>query len=104
MKSPGVEGTALIIIVAAVVLYPVQLWWRHRVGRSRLRQWAKSEGVTLVDFRYQVMGGPFFPIQHGLLVYEVSVLDAKENSRTGHVKIGGFVPGLLSPRVEVIWD
>jgi hypothetical protein len=92
-----------LIIIPIVI---AMLWFHMARSRSLLRQWADGNGYRIVKSSYRTAWrGPFaWTSSKGQTVYRVIVQDPAGNHRTGWVRCGGYLVGLLSDQVEARWD
>jgi hypothetical protein len=97
---------AIFAVAGGVVFVGLMLWWHYSRSDSLLRQWAERNGYGLVsqDHRYLVRGPFFWTTSRGQTVYRVTVEDEGGNRRSGWVRCGSWLLGLLSDQVEVRWD
>jgi hypothetical protein len=98
------EGVFFIALLVVVVV--LGLTWHYGRSSSLLHQWAERNGYRVVRQQYRnFFRGPFFwTTTKGQTVYYVTVEDDAGNRRSGWVRCGGWLFGLLSDHVEVRWD
>jgi hypothetical protein len=102
-----VEVLLPVFAVACVAaLVGLTLWWHFSRSGSLLQRWAEGNGYRLVRQEYRhLFKGPFFwTSSRGQTVYYVTVEDREGKRRSGWVRCGGWLLGLLSDNVEVRWD
>lgn len=89
----------LVIVVGST-------WWTFSRSASMIDAWAVSEGYVLLERKYcWLFRGPFFwTTSRNQTVYRVTVGMRDGSVRTGWVRCGGWLAGLLENRVEVRWD
>jgi hypothetical protein len=96
---------AFIIIIVIVVGLFATIWHFSR-SSSVLDQWAAENGYRIISQNYRhLVKGPFFLRSgKGHAVYYVTVEDESGRQRSGYVRIGGWIAGVLSDKVTVEWD
>ena len=94
------------IIVPFVILAFVLYAWRLSHSSDRLQTWASENGYTLVSVERRQMfrGGYSFTTGKGQEVFRVTVRDGEGRTRSGYVRVGGWVMGQLSDNIDVKWD
>jgi hypothetical protein len=98
-------GAGLLVLVM-IVLGGTYIWWYFTRSLSMVEQWARDNGLTLVEVerRYMFHGPFWWRTGKGQAVFRVTVRDASGQVRHGYVRVGGFFLGLLSDQVEVEWE
>lgn len=96
---------ALGVVVLAIVAF-AYLAWHFSRSRSVLEQWADENGFEILSSEYRnLFRGPFsWTTSKGQTVYYVRVRDRQGTERTGWVRCGGWVLGLMSDKAEVRWE
>lgn len=70
-------------------------------GKARLREWAETNNLTILDMKWRYLShGPFFWVLNTHTVFRITVQDANGEIRKGWVRIGGLFSGGFS----VKWD
>ncbi len=89
----------IIVTIAALIL-------KTSRSQSLLDQWAQQNGFRIVNSeRRMLMRGPMFlTTTKGQEVYYVTVEDQAGKVRSGYVRCGGKMLGMLSDNVDVRWD
>jgi hypothetical protein len=97
-------GIFLFVVIAAIAI--AFSFMRFAKANSVLEEWARENGYSLISAeRKSLFRGPFFfTSSKSQLVYYISVEDAAGNRRSGYARVGGYMVGLLSDRVDVRWD
>jgi hypothetical protein len=98
-------STTLLLLALFVLILTVLAW--QFIGTDYLLQkWAKQNSYRLVDSSIcWVDKGPFFGTTgRDQLVYYVIVQGPDGKRQSAWVRCGGFLPGLLTNRVEVEWN
>ena len=92
------------VVIAIIVSIAVQVRGEE-ASRQHIESWAASEGLELVSIKRRwFWPGPFFlRTSESHRVFEVVVLDGRDRYRHGVVRVGGWVVGALSDRVDVEW-
>ena len=101
MHDAGVVLMVMIMVGLGVLVWIVRL----SRANSMVQQWAEQNGFRLIECqRRSIFKGPYFFANSRIQeVYEIRVEDRDGNVRHGYVRVGGFVTGLLSNRVDVKW-
>lgn len=101
--SGGGNAAILILIVTAAVCL---IAWHYSRSRSLLEQWAGENGYRIVssEHRHLVRGPFFWTTSKGQTVYRVTIEDTGGRLRSGWVRCGSWLAGLLSDKVQVKWD
>lgn len=75
-------------------------------SRELFEKWATENGFTIIHGEYRhLFRGPFsWNCSRGQTVYKVRVRDDNGKEYTGWVKCGGWFFGIITDKVEVIWD
>ena len=91
-----------LFLIAAIAL----TIWHGARAQSMLENWAAVEGYRIVSCeRRTFRRGPFFFTSgKGHEVYRITVEDQSGQIKSGYIRCGGFLFGLLSDRVDVRWD
>jgi hypothetical protein len=89
-----------------VVVFALGVYWHFGRSHSLIHLWAERNGYRLLESNYcWFFKGPFFwTSSKGQTVYRVSVQDQRGHRRTGWVRCGSWMLGLLSENVEVRWE
>ena len=93
--------------VAVFLALGLLIWlWRFGRAGSMVDRWAERNGYRLIASEYRTLWqGPFFwPHSKGQMVYHVTVETPDGQQRHGFVRVGGWLTGLLSDRVDVRWE
>lgn len=98
--------TAIISIVLPLALVVAALtWWQHSRANEIVRQWAQSTGVELVSAQKRYLRtGPFLLYARGQFVFRVVVREHGGGERSGWLRVGGWLAGVLSNKAEIVWD
>src|SRR4051794_29722736 len=96
----------LAMLSIVVVLIVAGYVWRFGRSQTILDRWAEANGLRILNKEYRwMMRGPFaWTTSKGQAVYRVTVEDAAGRTRSGWVRCGSWLAGLLSDRVDVRWD
>ena len=100
------DGIQILAILAVVAFAACLITWHFSRSRSVLEQWAHDHGFRILHSEYRNFSkGPFFwTSSKGQTVYYVTVRDGSGNVRSGWVRCGGWLLGLMSDKAEVRWD
>jgi hypothetical protein len=103
--------TAMSPIEIILILLPVALgiaaltWWQHSRANEIVRQWARSNGVELLSAQKRYLRtGPFLLYARGQFVFRVVVREQGGTERSGWLRVGGWLAGVLSNKAEMVWD
>jgi len=88
----------LILVVTALV------WLQHSRANEILQQWAQSAGVQLVSAQKRYLRTGPMSYARGQFVFRIVVRDKAGAERTGWLRVGGWLAGVLSDKTKVIWD
>ena len=97
----GAAGLLLFVVVACfAIMFSVM---RYDKGRQLLEDWARDNGYTLIECqRRTLFRGPYFlTTSKSQLVYQIVVEDAAGVRRSGYARVGGYMLGMLSDKVDV---
>ena len=94
----------LILVVSAFVIGSIQ--WRIERSRSVLEQWRSKNGFEILHSEHRnLFRGPFsWTTSRGQTVYYVRVRDDKGKERSGWIRCGGWILGVMTDKVDVRWD
>jgi hypothetical protein len=100
---------ALLIALVAIAVFIGWFWLHISRAKAVLRAWAAGGGFQILDFRksYMVGTGPFkwWTNSRGQIVYHVRVRDGGGRDRSGWVRCGSYLGGVLfSQEAEVRWE
>lgn len=89
----------LIFVAFAIV-------WYFSRSSSVLDNWANANGFVILDSQYcSLSRGPFtWTTSRGQAVYRVKVRDPAGVVRSGWVRCGSWLLGLMTDTAEVRWD
>ena len=95
----------LVILIGLCMSVVFGILNRRRIKRA-LRIWEHTEKVKIVDCRRVYVSHPFprfttSSIQH---IYRVQIQDRLGKSKIAWIRIGSFVFGSFSKKVECIWE
>jgi len=104
MDSGNVSIAVALVAFAGLIVF-LMAFNRSR-SASMLADWARGQGVELVsEERCHFLKGPYFwTSSKSQVVFRVSVRDRQGRVRSGWVRCGSFIGGLLSDQVDVRWD
>jgi hypothetical protein len=101
----------ILIIVVLLSLLGGYAWWIHRwqCGEAdrMLENWARQNGFTVLSKEWANPWGTGPGVVYASnkqVFYRVVVQDAEGKKKTGLVKIGSRMIGVLSNDVEAEWD
>ena len=99
-------GPAVFVFLIVIVLVILSMTWTFSRSTSIIETWARENGYRLLssEYRWLAKGPYFFRTSKGQTVYRVTVQDAQGRTRSGYVRCGGWMFGLLSDKVDVRWD
>jgi len=96
--------------IFSILLVLVSIWlgfvWSRSRSEAIIRKWAVQNGFTVFASKSRpFVRGPFFlrsdPRQ---TVYNVTIRDQSGQDRSAWVRCGGWLLGLVSDDIEVVWD
>ena len=92
--------------VLAIVVLVLAWVSRVRYGRRALNDWARTHKYEILSReRRPFLRGPFgIGLGEGAIVFRVIVRDSEGRVRAGHVRFGSVWLGLLSDKIETVWD
>ncbi|WP_052573963.1 hypothetical protein [Haloferula sp. BvORR071] len=94
------------LIVGFICLAIVNMVWREKRGSELVYGWARENGYRLMRAdRCLFSKGPFFwGTSKSQIVFRVVVQDTDGMQRSGWVRCGSWLGGLLSNKTEARWD
>lgn len=94
------------VFLSLVLLVAVLVWWQHTRADEILQRWAQAAKVELLSAQKRYLRtGPFFMNQaRGQFVFRIVVRDHTGTERTGWLRVGGWLAGVVSDKTEVVWD
>lgn len=96
-----------VVFFIGICVIGVVYWERRRARLAKviLAQWAKDAGLQIITVKSPFLRlGPFWLFSRVQYIFQITVQDAAGMQRTGWARIGGFLVGLLSHDIKVIWD
>jgi hypothetical protein len=99
-------GFPILMVFGIAIFVVLTMTWHFSRSRSVLEQWADQFGYEILHSEYRNFArGPFFwTTSKGQSVYYVRVRDSDGNVRTGWVRCGGWILGLMTDQAEVRWE
>jgi hypothetical protein len=100
------ESVVRIFLIIVAILFVIgAISWHRSRSRCVLERWAAEHGFEILHSEYRILSrGPFFwTTSKGQTVYYVKVRDGRGIERSGWVRCGGWLLGLLSDKAEVRW-
>jgi hypothetical protein len=97
-------GSLALTFLSAFVLFAI--WWQNARAEAMLERWCRHTGFELLERRYcWIPVGPYVlaPL-HGQWVFRVTIRNRAGRVRTGHVRCGSMLLGVLAEEVDVRWD
>jgi hypothetical protein len=94
------------MLLPVALAVAVLVWWQHSKAHEIVRQWAKVTDVELLSAEKRYLRtGPFF-LDHarGQFVFRVVVRERAGAERSGWLRVGGWLVGVISDKTKVIWD
>lgn len=100
------DADFFITLSSILLLVAVLAWVQHSKARKIVLQWAQTMEVELVSaqVRYLRTGPFFFAHSRGQFVFRILVRDQTGQERTGWLRVGGWLLGVLSAKTKVYWD
>lgn len=94
----------LFILIGSAII-GLNLWLSSK-SRSLVEQWAHQHGYTLLHYERRIFFlGPFFwTTSRSQIVYYLRIRDQQGTERTGWIRCGSWMLGLLTDAVEVRWE
>jgi len=104
MAEVGSSFVAQIVLLALVLLFgrrPTAFRREHRI----IQDWARENGMQLLDCeKRQLFRGPFFwTSSENRPVFRITVKDGEGQIIAGWLRLGGWMLGMLSNDVQVLW-
>jgi hypothetical protein len=97
------QGFFFVALVAVLVVFAI--FWHFGRSNSLLHRWAAKNRYRIIRQEYRFFKGPYlWTSTKGQTAYYVVVEDPDGNKRSGWVRCGSWLFGLLSDNVEVRWD
>jgi len=95
----------MLFIILAIIFSGLGIWFAHTRGNTILQDWADVNGLQILrkEFRYFRQGPFWWRTGNGRVVYFVTVRDEQGRQRSGWVRCGSWLGGLLSDKADVIW-
>ena len=95
-----------VVIVTFACLVALMTVLVFRRSRRMLEGWAGRNGYELLEARRRwVFRGPFWwRTSDQQMVYRIVVQDQAGQVRRGYARVGGWVFGVLTPKIAVKWD
>jgi hypothetical protein len=79
--------------------------WGFARGNQILDKWAMDNGFRIIQREYKFFWNILdFPATNGQSVYRVTVVDNDGNEKSGLVRCGHWLLGILVNKVTVKWD
>lgn len=97
-------GPLGLSFLTAFALFAV--WWQNDRAEAMLERWCRHTGFELLDRRYcWIPAAPYVlaPL-HGQWVYRITIRNRAGRVRTGYVRCGSELLGVLAEEVDVRWD
>jgi hypothetical protein len=100
------DGGEVVVIIFFIVIAIGAIAWHYSRSRFLLQQWAQENGYRILssEHRHLVRGPFFWTTSKGQTVYRVEIQDRDGRTRSGWVRCGSWMLGLLSDKVQVRWD
>ena len=94
------------VLVLVVLVGGMLARWQLKRADEILCRWAQEEGMEVVSAhkRYFRTGPFFFRHGRGQFVFRITVRDQAGVERTGWLRVGGWLAGVMSDKTKVIWD
>ena len=104
MHVDQILAAVLLPLVATAAIMINILYYRR--GRQLLSDWADERGIRIIwkERRYLRTGPFFLRSSRGQIIYRIVAMNPDGIRRKGGVRIGGFLFGVLSRKISVIWD
>lgn len=103
----GASDVGFGILFVALLVASIFITLNRR-GRAEemIDRWASSNGLRILDRQVcRFWKGPFiWTASKSQMVFYVSVEDDAGETHNAYVRVGGWVIGLLSDRVDVEWE
>jgi hypothetical protein len=95
-----------VTLICVLSVYSLLIVAQHVRARRILSRWAAREGLRIVSREMRcTRSGPFTGRhRQGQFVFKVAAVDASGAARTGWVRIGHPLTGVLSEALIVVWD
>src|SRR5262249_34539903 len=107
VQEPVSRNLQLAVLLPLVIALGVfATYWDFSRARAMLERWAQRNGFHIVGRHYSNLSkGPFFwTTSRGQVVYRITVEAGGGVGPSGWARCGGWFLGMLSDRVQVVWD
>ena len=106
MDGMPVDMAMWVIVPVAVLLVIGGVAWQFSRSRTILEQWAAENGYQILERerRYMRLGPFWWRTGKNQQVYYVRVRDGSGRERSGYVRCGSWLAGMLSSQATVAWD
>jgi hypothetical protein len=96
----------VFVVALGIVCVIAYIAWHFSRSRFILEHWADRQGFQILYSEYRnLFRGPFFwTTSRGQTVYYVKVRDKRGIQRSGWVRCGGWLFGLMTDKAEVRWE
>ena len=96
----------LLFFLTFTALAVLLLFWQFSRADEILQRWATANGFKVISAEKRFLRtGPFFlRSTRGQFVFRIVVEDQSGTKRTGWLRVGGWMAGVLSDKAKVIWD
>jgi len=93
-------------VFAVLGLAVAMMVWHFRRSRNIAQQWAQDNGFELLsaERRFAFRGPFWWRTSKGQEVFRITVRDTGGRVRSGYLRVGGWVVGLLSDQADIKWD
>lgn len=100
------EALIATVFFALFALAVVSVIWSFQRSNEMIQNWAHQNGYHIIEAKVPLFSkGPFFwTTSKNQSVYRVVVQDGTGKTRSGWVRCGSYLGGLLSDKTEVHWD
>ena len=94
----------LVLFISAVTFYAM---YHKKSGLKALQEWANKNGYKIIksEYRWSRVGPYFWSAgSRSYRIFLVTLETSDGKIKKGWVRLGGFILGLLSDKVEVKWE
>ena len=93
-------------VLAMIVVFGLLVLAQHIASDRHLKKWAEKAGLHIASKKKVYSNSGPFSGNHwrGQFVYRISAVDAQGRTRTGWVRVGHWLVGVLASDAAVIWD
>ena len=102
--SESMLAPVVLTLLTAFVMFAT--WWQDARAERMLERWCRHTGFDLLSRRNcWLWKGPYFTaFLNGQWVYRVQIRNRSGRVKSGYVRCGSHLLGVLAEEVDVRWD